>query len=91
LTLVDVARLRLDGAGLAFLSAWRRHFQPADYRHVIAALWPVGDQHAVDLTADIYTTLTSVGAGDVAGAVHAAVRRTQGTLSRWASHMHTGA
>jgi predicted metal-dependent phosphoesterase TrpH len=112
LTVVDVARLRLDGAGLAFLSACSTArpggrlvdeaihlasaFQLAGYRHVIATLWPVGDQHAVDFAADIYTTLTTVGAGDVAGAVHAAVRRMrrQGgwdTPSVWASHIHAGA
>ena len=112
LTVVDVARLRLDGAGLAFLSACSTArpggrladeaihlasaFQLAGYRHVIATLWPVGDQHAVDLAADIYTTLTTAGEGDVAGAVHAAVRRMRrrwgwDTPSVWASHIHAGA
>ena len=112
LTVVDVARLRLDGAGLAFLSACSTArpggrladeaihlasaFQLAGYRHVIATLWPVGDQHAVDLAADIYTTLTAAGEADVAGAVHAAVRRMRrrwgwDTPSVWASHIHAGA
>ena len=112
LTVVDVARLRLDGAGLAFLSACSTArpggrltdeaihlasaFQLAGYRHVIATLWPIGDQHAVDLAADIYTALTTVGDGDVAGAVHAAVRRMRrrwgwDTPSVWASHIHAGA
>ena len=112
LTVVDVARLRLDGARLAFLSACSTArpggrladeaihlasaFQLAGYRHVIATLWPAGDQHAVDLAADIYTTLTTVGAGDVADAVHAAVRRMRrrwgwDTPSVWASHIHAGA
>ena len=112
LTVVDVARLRLDGAGLAFLSACSTArpggrladeaihlasaFQLAGYRHVIATLWPVGDQHAVDLAADIYTTLTTTGEADVAGAVHAAVRRMRrrwgwDTPSVWASHIHAGA
>jgi len=106
-----VARLRLDDAGLAFLSAsatarpGRRladeaihlasAFQLAGYRHVIATLWPIGDQPAVDLAADIYTTLTT-GEGDVAGAVHAAVRRMRRRWGRdspsvWASHIHVGA
>jgi CHAT domain-containing protein len=112
LTVVDVARLRLDGAGLAFLSACSTAqpgdlladeainlasaFQLAGYRHVIATLWPVGDQHAVDVAADIYTTLTTVGEAVVAGAVHAAVRRMRrrwgwDTPSVWASHIHAGA
>ena len=112
LTVVDVARLRLDDAGLAFLSACSTArpggrladeaihlasaFQLAGYRHVIATLWPVGDQHAVDIAADIYTTLTTAGEGDVAGAVHAAVRRMRrrwgwDTPSVWASHIHVGA
>ena len=112
LTVVDVARLRLDGAGLAFLSACSTArpggrladeaihlasaFQLAGYRHVVATLWPVGDQHAVDLAADIYTALTAAGEGDLAGAVHAAARRMrrrwgQDTPSVWASHIHAGA
>jgi tetratricopeptide (TPR) repeat protein len=112
LTVVDVARLRLDGAGLAFLSACstaqpgRRladeaihlasAFQLAGYRHVIATLWPVGDQPAVDLAADIYAALTTAGEGDVAGTVHAAVRRMRqqrgwNTPSVWASHIYAGA
>ena len=112
LTVVDVARLRLDSAGLAFLSACSTGrpggrladeaihlasaFQLAGYRHVIATLWPVGDQHAVDLAADIYTTLTTAGEADVAGALHAAVRRMRrrwgwDTPSVWASHIHAGA
>jgi hypothetical protein len=112
LTVTDVARLRLDGADMAFLSACSTArpggrladeaihlasaFQLAGYRHVIATLWPVGDQHAVDIAADIYTTLTTTGEGDVAGAVHAAVRRMRrrrgwDTPSVWASHIHAGA
>jgi len=71
-------------------------FQLAGYRHAIATLWPIGDQRAVELAADIYSALTPAlaGAGDVAGAVHAAVRRMrqrQDTPSAWASHIHVGA
>ena len=74
LTVVDVARLRLDDAELAFLSACSTArpvgrladeaihlasaFQLAGYRHVIGTLWPIGDQHAVDIADDIYTALT---------------------------------
>jgi tetratricopeptide (TPR) repeat protein len=112
LTVVDVARLRLDDVGLAFLSACSTGrpggrladeaihlasaFQLAGYRHVIATLWPIGDQHAVDIADQIYTTLTTKGEDDVAGAVHAAVRlmrRRWGwdAPSVWASHIHAGA
>ena len=112
LTVTDVARLRLDGAGLAFLSACSTAqpgnqladeaihlasaFQLAGYRHVIATLWPIRDQHAVDFTADIYTTLTPASEGDAVGAVHAAARRMRrrwgwDTPSVWASHIHVGA
>ena len=110
LNVVDVARLRLDDAELAFLSACSTAlpggladeaihlasaFQLAGYRHVIATLWPIDDQHAVDIAARIYTTLTT-GGNDVAGAVHAAIRlmrRRWGpdTPSAWASHIHAGA
>jgi hypothetical protein len=110
LTVVDVARLRLDDAGLAFLSACSTArpsgrltdeaihlasaFQLAGYRHVIATLWPIGDQDAVDITADIYTTLIAT-VGDAAAAAHAATRRFRrrwpDTPSVWASHIHTGA
>ena len=77
-------------------STWPRRSSWPAYRHVIATLWPVGDQHAVDLAADIYTALTAAGEGDVAGAVHAAVRRMRrrwgwDTPSVWASHIHAGA
>jgi CHAT domain-containing protein len=60
---------------------------------VIATLWPIDDQHAVDTAADIYTTLAAT--GDVASAVHAATRRIRGHWpnhpSIWASHVHVGA
>jgi tetratricopeptide (TPR) repeat protein len=112
LTVVDVARLRMDDAGLAFLSACSTArpggrladeaihlasaFQLAGYRHVIATLWPIGDRPAVDIAAHIYTALTTTGGSDVAGAVHAAVRRMRrrrgrDTPSVWASHIHAGA
>jgi hypothetical protein len=109
LTVVEVARLRLDDAGLAFLSACSTArpgarltdeaihlasaFQLAGYRHVVGTLWPIGDQHAVDIADDIYATITST--EDVAGAVHAATRRLRNrwadTPSVWASHIHVGA
>jgi hypothetical protein len=109
LTVVDVARLRLDDAGLAFLSACSTArpggrltdeainlasaFQLAGYRHVIATLWRVGDQDAVDIAADIYTTLNTA-TDDAAVAAHAATRRFRrrwpDSPSVWASHIHSG-
>jgi CHAT domain-containing protein len=92
---VDVARLRLDHAELAFLSACETArpgarladeaihlasaFSLAGYRHVVATLWPIGDTHAVTVARDVYTALATT--GDVAGAVHATTRRLR---NRWA-------
>ncbi|MCK9900140.1 CHAT domain-containing protein [Frankia sp. Cpl3] len=88
LTTVDIARLRLDHAELAFLSACETAcpgnqlpdeaihlasaFQLAGYRHVIATLWPIADKGAVAVAESIYASLASD--GDVAGAVHTATR-----------------
>lgn len=90
LTVVDVARLRLD-ADLAFLSACSTArpggpladeaihlasaFQLAGYRHVIATLWPIADQNAGTFAARVYTTLAANREGHVASAVHSAVRQ----------------
>jgi hypothetical protein len=95
LTVADVARLRLDDAHLAFLSACETAqpgarlsdeaihltsaFQLAGYRHVIGTLWPIGDTHAVAVADDIYTTIAVT--GDIPGAVHTATRRLR---NRWA-------
>ena len=115
LTVVDVARLNMDKAGFAFLSAcstarsgdWLADevihlasaFQLAGYRQVIATLWPISDQDAVDITADIYAALPHPGDSaaprNAAAAVHAASRRFRRRWpdrpSVWASHIHTGA
>jgi CHAT domain-containing protein len=108
LTVMDVARLKLDDAELAFLSACSTAqpgarltdeaihlasaFQLAGYRHVVATLWPISDQHAVDIADEIYTTL--IATDDVAAAVHAATRQMRDlwprTPSVWASHIHSG-
>jgi CHAT domain-containing protein len=109
LTVVEVARLRLDDAELAFLSACSTArpgarladeaihlasaFQLAGYRHVIGTLWPIGDRHAVDVAADVYTAIAAT--GDVAGSVHTVTRRLRNRWiddpSIWASHIHVGA
>jgi tetratricopeptide (TPR) repeat protein len=115
LTVMDVALLNMDKAGLAFLSACSTArsgdrladeaihlasaFQLAGYRQVIATLWPISDQDAVDITADIYTALPHPGDSaaphNAAAAVHAASRRFRrrwpNRPSVWASHIHTGA
>jgi tetratricopeptide (TPR) repeat protein len=110
LTVVDVARLRLNEADLAFLSACSTArpgsrladeaihlasaFQLAGYRQVIATLWPIGDQNAVDIADDIYTTLTAHTDNAAAEAVHAAARQARlrwpGKPTIWASHVHIG-
>jgi tetratricopeptide (TPR) repeat protein len=85
LTVADVARLRLDHADLAFLSACSTSrpagrladeaihlasaFQLAGYRHVIATLWPVDDQYSVDLTGEVYTQLAAAETADAAATV----------------------
>ncbi|MGA2929797.1 MAG: CHAT domain-containing protein [Solirubrobacteraceae bacterium] len=90
LTVVDVARLRLD-TELAFLSACATArtgarlpdeaiqlaagFQLAGYRHVVATLWPIGDRLAVKVAKDIYTTIATGGVDKAAGAVHKTLRR----------------
>ncbi|MCL9762998.1 CHAT domain-containing protein [Frankia sp. AiPa1] len=86
LTVVDVARLRMDDVELAFLSACSTArpgdrladevihlasaFQLAGYRHVIGTLWPVGDLHAVDVASLIYAAVAD--GTDIAAAVHRA-------------------
>jgi hypothetical protein len=95
LTVVDVARLNLDDADLAFLSACSTAqpgtrltdeaiqlasaFQLAGYRHVIGTLWPIGDQQAVDLADAIYAIVVET--GDPARATHTATRKLR---NRWA-------
>lgn len=96
MTVTQVARLRLDDAGLAFLSACstarpgRRltdeaihlasAFQLAGYRHVIGTLWPVNDAAAITIANDIYTAVTTE-TDDIVGAVHAATRKLR---NQWA-------
>jgi CHAT domain-containing protein len=77
LAVVDVARLRLDDAELAFLSACSTArpgarladeaiqlasaFQLAGYRHVLATLWPVPDWPARRAVAAVYDHLAAAG------------------------------
>jgi CHAT domain-containing protein len=82
LTVVDVARLRLDDAELAFLSGCTTvrtslrladeavhlasGFQLAGYRHVIATLWPIDDRLAARVASDFYSLLNTAGIADAA-------------------------
>ncbi|WP_347177105.1 CHAT domain-containing protein [Parafrankia sp. EAN1pec] len=100
LTVVDVARLRLDDAQLAFLSACSTArpgnrladeaihlasaFQLAGYRHVIGTLSPINDRHAATLARDIYTALDD--ADGVIDAAAALHAATRRLRNRWA-HM----
>jgi tetratricopeptide (TPR) repeat protein len=89
LTVLDISRLRLSDAQLAFLSACETAmpggrltdeaihlasaFQLAGFRHVIATLWPINDSHAVELADSVYTALAD--GADPPTAVHQAVRK----------------
>jgi tetratricopeptide (TPR) repeat protein len=91
LTVADVARLRLEHADLAFLSAcstarpgtWLTDeaihlasaFQLAGFRHVIGTLWPVSDRIAADTATAIYTALTSARDTDTTATALHAVTR----------------
>ncbi|MFI2031827.1 CHAT domain-containing protein [Streptomyces buecherae] len=89
LTVMDLARLRIDDAELAFLSACSTArpsgrladeaihlasaFQLAGYRHVIGTLWRIGDWQAVGVADLIYSAIAD--GADVAEAVHSATHR----------------
>jgi tetratricopeptide (TPR) repeat protein len=77
-TVVDIARLRLTQAKLAYLSACSttdtnpQHtdevthltaaFQLAGYRSVIGTIWPINDTAAAIITSHVYTHLTNTNA-----------------------------
>lgn len=79
LTIRDLLERRLPGARFAFLSACSTHHGSAAVPdeavttatalciagcgHVVATLWPVADDHAVDFAARIYEELISIGSG----------------------------
>ncbi|WP_018639583.1 CHAT domain-containing protein [Parafrankia elaeagni] len=67
-------------------------FQPAGYRHVVGTLWSVSDAVSVSIADAVYTAVEST-RGDVALAVHTAVRaaRSRGIESSWwAAYIHNG-
>jgi hypothetical protein len=96
-TVVDVARLRLEHAELAFLSACSTArpggrladeaihlasaFQLAGYRHVIGTLWPINDHNAVEVADELYTALATTGSADPAAIALHAVMRR--LRNRW--------
>jgi tetratricopeptide (TPR) repeat protein len=89
LTVLDLSRARLEGAGLAFLSACSTvhggedlpdepiHLasacQLAGFRHVIATMWPIDDNDAVSVTRLVYSDLAAHGAGPGADAASGAL------------------
>jgi tetratricopeptide (TPR) repeat protein len=91
LTVSDVARLRLEHADLAFLSACSTArpgtrltdeaihlasaFQLAGYRHVIGTLWPVTDSAAAKVANGIYSALADAGTTNASAAALHAVTR----------------
>jgi tetratricopeptide (TPR) repeat protein len=111
LTVLGIAGLNLEHAELAYLSACSTAltgatipdeaislasaFQVAGYRRVIATLWPVDDQIAVQIADRFYQYLARGGLADEAGAaLHAATRRLRATRadqpSLWTAHIHSG-
>lgn len=97
LTVSGIARLRLRGADLAFLSACSTAqpgtrltdeaihlasaFQLAGYRQVIATLWPIADLNAFKIARDLYTTL--VGSQTPASAAPALHAAVCGLRDQW--------
>lgn len=87
LTVADIARLRLDDAEIAYLSACDTSISRGDladealhltgachmagYRHVVGALWSVQDALAPDLAEGFYATLGATGTGTGPGAAAA--------------------
>jgi CHAT domain-containing protein len=91
LTVLDISRLRLERADLAYLSACSTArvgtkltdeaihlasaFHLAGYRQVIATSWPITDRPAVRFATEVYGTIMAQGTASAALAVHAATRR----------------
>ncbi|HWS36439.1 MAG TPA: CHAT domain-containing protein [Actinoplanes sp.] len=106
LTVSDVARLRLTGANLAYLSACDTGiphenlgdealhvagaFHIAGFRHVIGTLWPIRDSLAAQVAAGFYARLST--ADDAATALHGTLRELQADHGpgEWAPYIHFG-
>lgn len=116
LTLADLAGLRLAERQLAVLSACSTFqitpaladealhvtaaFQQAGFRHVVGAMWPVGDDVATAVSDMFYDRLTGSAAHEpqtdlAAPALHDAVsslrRQYRAAPTKWASFVHLGA
>jgi hypothetical protein len=111
LTVVDIARLRLVDAEIAYLSACDTSvsrgdladealhvtgaFQMAGFRHVIGALWAVGDLTAKTVADGYYSVLRETPGTTPAVALHTAVRAARAahptTPAVWAPFVHAGA
>lgn len=113
-TVADVSRLRLDHAELAYLSACATGrgglrladeaihiasaFQLAGYTHVVATLWPIGDNTAVDAALGFYDRLHLTPNGTdsprVALALHEAMRDLRDIhpllATDWGAYVHAG-
>ena len=109
LTVADIGRLRNPNAHFAYLSACgtarggdtlsdevihiSSAFQLAGYPHVIGTLWPIVDDVAARIAADVYTDLPT--GADPARRLHASVRNVRDDYAGnspllWASHLHIG-
>jgi len=106
LTVADIARLRLPGAEIAYLSACETNTGPADladeslhvagafqmagFRHVIGTLWPVRDRVAHTVAEHFYGALLA--SPPPARALHTAVREIRGAFpaALWAAFVHVG-
>ncbi|GIE76263.1 hypothetical protein Aph02nite_22130 [Actinoplanes philippinensis] len=106
LTVSDIARLRLDHAALAYLSACDTGvpredlddealhvagaFHMAGFRHVIGTLWSIRDSVAAEVAAGFYARLDT--ADDAATALHETVRelRAEHGPAAWAPYIHFG-
>jgi tetratricopeptide (TPR) repeat protein len=106
LTVSDIARLRLDDAALAYLSACdtgvpRENlddealhvagaFHIAGFRHVIGTLWSIKDSLAAEVAVGFYARLDT--ADDAATALHETVRELRAVHGpgAWAPYVHFG-
>jgi tetratricopeptide (TPR) repeat protein len=106
LTVSDIARLRLDDAAIAYLSACdtgvpRENlddealhvagaFHIAGFRHVIGTLWSIKDSLAAEVAAGFYARLDT--ADDAATALHETVRELRAVHEpgSWAPYIHVG-
>lgn len=106
LTVADIARLRLDDAAIAYLSACDTGvphenlddealhvagaFHIAGFRHVIGTLWSIKDSIAAEVAAGFYARLDT--ADDAATALHETLRelREVHEPGLWAPYIHVG-